>query len=154
MERAEGQHVGPLINVAQLLKEPVGSSRSYTIDATVDEPIEGPVTGSVKLIHTNRGILVRVELGVTVELQCSRCLSMFSHDLCYATEEEFLPTIDVGSGLPVSPDGEFDEFTVDSKNVLDLTELIRQYTLLSLPMKPLCSPDCTGVKEMNPNGTT
>jgi len=154
MERAEGQPVRNLVNVAQLLKEPVGSSRSYAVDATIDDAIEGPVTGSVKLIHTNRGVLVRVELRVTAELQCSRCLSMFSHDLCFSAEEEFLATIDVGSGLPLALDEKADEFTVDSKNLLDLTELIRQYTLLNLPMKPLCSPDCSGVKEMNQYGTT
>lgn len=154
MERAESELLRTLINVAQLLKEPVGSSRSYAMNAMIDEGAEGPVTGSVKLIHTNRGILVRVALAVGVELQCSRCLSMFSYPLDFSAEEEFLPTIDVCSGLPLSVDEESDEFTVDSKNILDLAELIRQYTLLNLPMKPLCIPDCSGVKEMNSYGAT
>ncbi|MFU8796619.1 MAG: YceD family protein [Dehalococcoidia bacterium] len=154
MERADGQLVRTLVNVAQLLKEPIGCSRSYTLNAMIDEFVESPVTGNIKLIHTNRGILVRVALAVGVELQCSRCLSMFSYHLDFSAEEEFLPTIDVGTGLPLSLGEESDDFTVDSKNVLDLAELIRQYTLLNLPMKPLCSPDCSGVKEMKSYGAT
>jgi uncharacterized protein len=154
MDRAEGELLRTLVNVAQLLKEPVGSSRSYALDVTIDEDIDGPVTGSVQLIHTDRGILVRAELAVGLELECSRCLNMFPYRLDFAAEEEFLPTIDLSSGLPLSPDEHSDGFMVDSKNILDLAELIRQYTLLNLPMKPLCRYDCSGVKEMNSNGVT
>jgi len=154
MDGAEGELFRTLVNVAQLLKEPVGSSRSYALDATIDEDIEGPVTGKVQLIHTDRGILVRVQLAVGLKLECSRCLNMFPYRLDFVAEEEFLPTIDVGSGLPLAPDEDSDGFTVDSRNILDLAELIRQYTLLNLPMKPLCRYDCSGVKEMNSNGAT
>ncbi len=154
MDKAEGKLLRTLVNVAQLLKEPVGSSRSYAMDATIDEDVQKPVTGKVKLIHTDRGILVHVELAVGMELECSRCLNMFSYLLDLTSEEEFLPTIDVSSGLPLSLDEDSDVFTVDARNVLDLAELIRQYTLLNTPMKPLCSPDCSGVKEMSSNGIT
>jgi len=154
MDRVEGELFRTPVNVAQLLKEPVGSSRSYALDATIDEDVKGPVTGMVQLIHTDRGILVRVEMAVGLELECSRCLNMFPYRLDFAAEEEFLPTIDFGSGLPLAPDEDSDAFTVDSKNILDLAELIRQYTLLNLPMKPLCRYDCSGVKEMNSNGAT
>jgi uncharacterized protein len=153
MEQIEGKTITALVNVAQLLKEPVGSSRSYDIDAIIDEEVAGPVQGSVKLIHTSRGVLAQGKLTVEVKLACSRCLNTFSCHLSFPVEEEFLATIDVSSGLALSL-AEEDEFTIDSKNILDLGELIRQYTLLNLPMKPLCRPDCSGIKEMNSYGAT
>ena len=154
MEKIEGQLLNALVNVAQLLKEPVGSSRSYSIDGVIDDEVEGIVKGNVKLIHTNRGVLVQARLTVEVRLACSRCLNTFSCPLGFTAEEEFLPTIDVSSGLALSLEEESEEFTIDSNHILDLGELIRQYSLLSLPMKPLCRPDCSGIKEMNSYGAT
>lgn len=154
MEKILGQLTSAPINVAQLLKEPVGSSRSYTIDGVIDEEVKGPIKGSVKLIHTNRGVLAQGELDVDVRLICSRCLDSFWCHLAFPVEEEFLTTTDVSSGVPLSLAEEPDEFTIDEKNILDLSELIRQYTLLNLPMKPLCRPDCPGIKETDSYGTT
>lgn len=153
-EKIDGQILDALINVAQLLKEPVGSSRSYDIDGAVDGDVKGAVRGSAKFIHTSRGVLVRCTLAAEVQLTCSRCLSTFSQPLSFTIEEEFLPTIDIGTGIALSSMEESDELTIDDKNILDLGELIRQYTLLSLPMKPLCRPDCSGIKEMNSYGAT
>ncbi len=154
MDKINGEPLIPLVNVAQLLKEPVGSSRSYAVDGMLHEEIDGSVRGHFKLINTDRGILAKGALAVEVELSCSRCLNGFTYALEFEAEEEFLPTIDIASGLDLSPPEEADEFTIDSKNILDLGELIRQYTLLNLPMKPLCRPECSGIKEMNSYGTT
>ncbi|HEX9975852.1 MAG TPA: DUF177 domain-containing protein [Dehalococcoidales bacterium] len=134
------------INVAQLLKEPIGSTRSYE----VDEPVviaEGDraVRGQVNLIRTNRGILVRGALNTEMELTCSRCLTEFICPLSLEIEEEYFPTIDVLTGAPVAIPDEPGAFTINQNNILDLTEAIRQYTLLAIPMKPLCQEDCAGL---------
>ncbi|MFP3879787.1 MAG: YceD family protein [Dehalococcoidia bacterium] len=154
MEKIAGQLMSAPINVAQLLREPVGSSRSYNIDGLIDEEVKGPVKGTVKLIHTNRGVLAQAKLAADVRLICSRCLDSFWCHLAFTVEEEFLTTIDPSSGAPLCLADESDEFTIDDKNILDLSELIRQYTLLNLPMKPLCRPNCPGMKETNTYGAT
>jgi uncharacterized protein len=133
------------INVAQLLKEPVGSSQSYDISGVVGEEVEGSVEGRAKLTHINQGVLVQCKLTAEVRLICSRCLNTFLLPVSFAAEEEFVPVSDVpGDLVPSSPE-QLEEFTIDDKHILDLSELIRQYTLLSLPMKPLCRPDCPGI---------
>jgi len=66
-----------LINVAQLLKEPVGSTQSYDISGVIDEGVECSVEGKAKLIHTNQGVLVQCKLTAEVRLMCSRCLDTF-----------------------------------------------------------------------------
>jgi uncharacterized protein len=134
-----------LINVAQLLKEPIGSTQSYDISGMIDEEVEGSVEGKAKLIHTSQGVLAQCELTAEVKLICSRCLDTFLVPISFTAEEEFLPASDVLGDSGLSSTEQSEEFTIDDKNILDLSELIRQYALLNLPMKPLCRPDCPGI---------
>jgi uncharacterized protein len=140
-----------LINVTSLLKEPVGSSQSHDISGIIDEEVEGFVEGTAKMIHISRGVLVQCKLNAEVKLICSRCLDTFLCPISFTAEEEFLP---ISDDLALSSPEQSGEFIIDEKNILDLGELIRQYVLLNLPMKPLCRPDCPGVKEANSHGTT
>jgi uncharacterized protein len=143
-----------LINVASLLKEPVGSSQSHDISGIIDEEVEGFVEGTAKMIRISKGVLVQCKLNAEIKLICSRCLDAFLCPISFTAEEEFLPISDVSDDLALSSPEQLEEFTIDDKNILDLGELIRQYVLLNLPMKPLCRPDCPGVKEANSHGTT
>lgn len=122
------------VNVAQLLKEPVGSQRRYRIGEVLDEYDEGLAQGSVTLTRTGQGVLVQGELTLLVELVCSRCLKDFSYAMNFTIEDEFLQG---WNDLP-SPE-ELDDVTIDSDNLLNLGEIIRQYAVLHLPMKALCA---------------
>lgn len=137
------------INVAQLLKEPIGSSRDYKADEVIDVSGNGigrKVQGEARLLRTQQGVLIKGELHTEVELTCSRCLKLFNRPLTLNIEEEYIPTIDVVSGLPLpSPEEPGSSFTIDEHHVIDLDEAIRQYTLLVTPMKPLCREDCAGL---------
>ena len=143
-----------LINVSQLLREPVGSSQSHDISGTIAEEVEGFVEGKANVIRISRGVLVQCKLTAEVKLICSRCLNTFLCPMSFTAEEEFLPISDVSGDLARSSPEQSEGFTIDNKNILDLSELIRQYTLLNLPMKPLCRPDCPGMKEANSHGAT
>ena len=150
----EREPLKALINVSQLLREPVGSSQSHDINGTIAEEVEGFVEGKANLIRISRGVLVQCKLNAEVKLICSRCLNTFLCPLNFTAEEEFLPISDVSGDLAPSLLEQSEEFTINNKNILDLSELIRQYMLLNLPMKPLCRPDCPGIKEANSHGST
>ena len=152
--KIRGRLTKNLINVAQLLKEPVGSKRSYDIDEVIEEQPVGSVEGKIMLVHSGQGVLVRGKLTAEVELTCSRCLNVFLCPISFTIEEEFLPTHDVSNGLPLSLPPDLDGFTIDSNHMLDLGKLIRQYVLLNLPTKPLCKSDCAGIEGMNLYGST
>lgn len=152
MEELKKKPLRALTNVAQLMKEPVGSSQSHDIGGMINEEVEGLVEGKVKLTRISQGILVQAKLAVELKLQCSRCLDMFSCPISFDVEEEFLSTADFGSAASLAEESQ--GFTIDNENMLDLDELIRQYVLLNLPMKPLCRPDCPGIKEMDSHATT
>jgi len=134
------------LNVSQLLKASIGSIRSYEVSETVDITGGGSmVEGKVRLMRTDRGILVKGTLHTEIEVTCSRCLSLFSCPLALNIEEEYFPTTDVISGATLPLPEEPGCFTIDGHHALDLTEAIRQYALLATPMKPLCGEDCAGL---------
>ena len=136
------------INVSQLLREPIGSTREHGVNEVADISGDGKgflVQGDVRLLRTQRSILAKCTLSTEVELTCSRCLSPFLYPLNLSFEEEYSPTVDVVSGAPLPLPEEAGAFTIDEHHILDLTEAMRQYTLLAIPMKPLCQKDCVGI---------
>ncbi len=90
------------INVAQLLKETTGATRSYEIDGTIrsDDGEECRAQGRVILTRAARGILVKGSFTCYSPVTCSRCLSSFVHSSDFDVEEMFYPSIDILSGLP------------------------------------------------------
>jgi len=118
-----------IIDVSHLLKEPIGSVGHYRID----EGGDSPVYGEVDLLCTDRGIFASGTLETMVEAVCSRCLSSFDQSLTIKIEEEYLIKAEGGA------------FTIGENHEVDLTEAVRQYALLGLPMKPLCRQDCIGL---------
>lgn len=136
------------INVSQLLQEPIGSTRDYEINDAADiigDEKEYAVRGECHLMRTPRSILVKCTLRAEVELTCNRCLSRFYHPLKINFEEEYLPTVDVHSGVPLPPNEEASYFTIDERHTLDLTEAVREYAVMAIPMKALCDKDCAGL---------
>jgi len=136
------------ISVSQLLKETIGSTRNCEVSGTFDitgDGVGSEIQGEVTLTRTNRSVLAKGKLRTEVEVICSRCLSLFSYPLILNIEEEYFPTVDVSIGAPLSLPDEPVYFTIDEYHVLDLTEAIRQYVLLAIPMKPLCREGCVGL---------
>ena len=134
-------------NVAHLLQSPLGSERVYAIDEAEDryEELAGKITGAVRLMRTDRGILVRAQLDARVRAECSRCLAPFTEPVSFAIDEVFYPSIDIVHGGKLDRPEDEGAFTIDRRHILDLGEPSRQYALLSLPMKPLCAQECSGL---------
>ncbi|MBT9163504.1 MAG: hypothetical protein DDT24_00412 [Chloroflexi bacterium] len=131
------------INVAQQLKSPLGDIRYYSIDETSREGSR--IRGEVKLVRTNRSILVTGQLRTVIESTCSRCLEAFECPLEFEMEEEYFPTSDILSGLAVPVSEEVDDFIIGGDHILDLNEAVRQNILIGLPSKPLCQVGCAGL---------
>ncbi|MDD5590742.1 MAG: DUF177 domain-containing protein [Dehalococcoidales bacterium] len=133
-------------NVSGLLKSSIGATRNYRVSDTVNiSGSDSLVQGDVSLVRTNRGILVKATLNTGVEVSCGRCLNQFRAPLTLEIEEEYFPAINIDSGTPQSPPDEPGCFTINGRHILDLTEAVRQYALLAIPMKLLCREDCAGL---------
>ena len=147
-------------NVAQLMMEPIGSTRRYQfdgpIDGLIDDPIGGPgdgregrvdyASGTVQVLRTHQGLLVRANLETRADATCSRCLTRFSRLSTVTLEEESFPTVDPSTGQRMFPPEESEGVVhIDASHVLDLSDVIRQYVLTDEPIKPLCSEGCLGL---------
>lgn len=134
-------------NVATLLQEPVGATRQAVL---ADEPLEVPAvgyqtraSGRVRLLRSPRGVLVHAELVVRPALECARCLTPFTLALPLTIDEEYVPVRDPGTGEAVTADP--DDFRIDPRNHLDLSEAVRQYEEAAMPIQPVCREQCAGL---------
>ena len=136
-------------NVAQLLKEPVGSTREYWLDQTArpgDRESYISTHGRVSLMRTDKGIWLNAQLDASIWATCSWCVSRCSCPVDMVIEEEFFPTVDVKTGQSLHGSERAEgSFTIDKQHVLDLTEAVRQHVITNQPMKPLCRQDCLGL---------
>lgn len=136
------------VNVAQLLKEPLGAERHYRLGGE-----EGAgylkevhqVKGELRLVRLIGTVLVTGRIEALMEMACVRCLETFRQVVAFKLQEEYYPVLDVYSGASLPPPEDSTSFTIGPDHVLDLSEALRQYTLLAVPMNPLCQPDCLGL---------
>jgi len=136
------------INVSQILKGTIGTQKSVQVNGDADVTGFGVAhaEGIVKLTRTNRSILVKGTLKTSVKAECARCLENYDCPLVLNIEEEYFPVADVNTGAPLpEPDEEPGAFVIDENLILDLSEAVRQYTLMAVPMKPLCRTECPGI---------
>ncbi len=142
-----------IVNVAQLLKEIVGSTR--IIEVHVDRlPLDESTTAedidaNVRLTRVADGILAEGRLMASVELECVRCLELYRARIEGDFEADFQPSVDVRTGVPLHVPEHEDIFVIDNNHELDLDELFRQVSIVSLPMRPICAEDCPGIEQVD-----
>jgi uncharacterized protein len=142
---------GPFIwNVAGLLADGPGADRTSDVaDERIDLPegldLAGPITGRVRLVRTNRGILAEARLTTSLAGECARCLRPLTTPIDIVLDEEYLPSLDMGTGKPLATDDEPDALRLTDHHELDLAPSIRDAILLAEPIAPLDRPDCPGL---------
>ncbi len=138
------------IPLAGLLSEPPGATRQIEVDgATIaldDDLVLGtPISGSVQIARTNRGVLVDAKIRATLAEECARCLRPVETPLAITIREEVLPSIDLASGQAVDTHVEPEVARLSDHHELDLEALFREAISLAEPIAPLCEPDCPGL---------
>jgi uncharacterized protein len=138
-------------NVAALLKSEPGAQRTFDVDVDIsgidqDLVLTKPLTGRLRLLRTDSGILATGRLQTEALVPCRRCLEPMIVGVEIELEEEFQPSIDIFTGAAIAAADSEDEVTrIDDHHILDLTEVVRQNLLLATPTSPLCRPDCRGL---------
>jgi uncharacterized protein len=141
--------VSLLFNVSQLLKSEIGQTRSYEFEGRevldLGDGSATDVRGHAKFTLTNFGVLANVYASGNLHLTCSRCLEPFTTPIEVQFDEEFVPSIDIQTGLPNSIPVSDTALPISSNHMIDLGEAIRQQFLLSMDLIPVCTPDCRGL---------
>ena len=139
-------------NVAQLLRDTVGAYRNVAASVALGElapELEGSdaavLSGPVRLMHTDAGILVQGRLHAQMQVSCARCLEPVAVPLEITVEEVFSPTIDIFNGKSITPEEEDRALWIDEHHILDLSEVVRQDVLLAAPISVICRVDCRGL---------
>lgn len=81
--------------------------------------------------------LINLDGNFTTELRlnCSRCLSDFNKDIDIPIHESF----------STNPNNEDDEVIFINGDTIDITNIIKNNIIMSLPIKKLCKNDCKGL---------
>jgi uncharacterized protein len=128
------------LNVGFLINAMIGTSRDFIFDYETmrlgDDLTVQEFKGMVRFNRTPQGLLLQGEFTSQTELECVRCLDMYSQPLKWSVTD--LYAFDrrniTESGLLVPEDGQ-----------IDLEPLLREYALLEFPISPLHSPECKGL---------
>jgi uncharacterized protein len=136
------------VNVAALLKEPVGAFRTYPmrLDAfPLDaELLAEDISGEIKLTRLSDEVIARIRVAGGVELQCLRCLRNYPQAFAVDFTEEFRIAHDVRTGNGIAAPVGDERFTIDENHELSFGEALRQEIIVALPMRPVCGEDCPG----------
>jgi uncharacterized protein len=139
------------VNVAQLLKDAVGATRTFEVDGLAldsDEGVPAYVRGEFRLTRTDRGVWASGPVAFSVDYVCSRCLAPFASWIEARMDDVFLPSVDIVTGARLrygEDDAGADINSIDEQHVLDLSDALRQYRLAGIPMAPVCREDCQGI---------
>lgn len=101
-----------------------------------------PVVSDLICTKSGNKFLCEVKLSTQVNLECSRCLAIFSFNL--QTKFDFMLEVKKNQ-VELSSEGEDFSTRVLYGEDLSIDHLVREALLLALPLKPLCSPDCKGL---------
>lgn len=96
--------------------------------------IDTPITGTVRFDAGIRDIVATGRLRYTATLICVRCLSSFDEEGRATFRQLYSPAVDTEDVLPLLDDG-----------TIDLETPVRDEVVLSLPLTPVCRPDCAGI---------
>jgi uncharacterized protein len=138
------------VNVAGLLHEAPGATRELRLrdhyaSLGPDLELAGPIDGQLRLQRTNRGVLVRGRVSAPLRRTCARCLEPYVEEVAVTIDEEFLPSLDPQSGIPVGIDEGDQASRIDDHHEIDFAPLLHDELSLTEPMHPLCRPDCPGL---------
>lgn len=139
-----------VINVAQLMKDDIGAARKVHLSldwfALDQDLMAKDVTADLRLTRITHGILASGQVAGIAMVECVRCLELYDQPFSADFDQEYRPTIDVRSGVPLNQPPADEEFgMIDGSHELDLAEPIRQVAILDLPIKPVCHDDCAGI---------
>lgn len=134
------QHPSRLrFNFGFLLEAKIGTSRTIELDyptIDVEDITLTPLVGTIFATRTSEGVYISGKLNTATDVVCDRCLIDTQAPVNVSLEEllYYPPNAAPPKELAIGEDG-----------YIDLAPLVRELTILELPIHPLCKSDCQGL---------
>lgn len=111
----------------------------------LDDHFDGKIRVQVSLKKSGRQFFLAAEIQSAGLFECDRCLESF--EKVVEAEYSILYSMESAGSGSLESNGEVEEniFISPDTNIIDLGEDVRQYLLLSFPIKALCREDCEGL---------
>jgi uncharacterized protein len=108
-----------------------------------DTQFVNPIKVHVQAFRQGDKVFTKVDVDFTVTQECRRCLEPFEEDLHAHFELQY---------RPIKEDEMVDEFQDEAEGisryeeeVIDMSEDVRKYIVLEIPLWPLCDESCKGL---------
>ncbi len=127
-------------NFGFLLESPVGDSRTTELDypsiIVAEDVTLTPLQGQFTATRISEGLYLNGKLTSVIETPCVRCLTNMNLSIAFTLDELFYYPPDT------APEG---SYAWSDTGFIDLSPLVRELSLLEIPMKPICGEDCQGL---------
>ncbi len=127
-------------NFGHLLASDHGVFRDVELDYPEIEISEdvflAPLQGTFRATHTSRGIYLQGKLNSKIQTECTRCLDIVALPIEIELDDLFYHP------AHTAPPG---EFIINEDGILDLAPLVRELSLLAIPMQVYCREVCKGI---------
>ncbi|TCO78998.1 YceD family protein [Marinisporobacter balticus] len=100
-------------------------------------PLVTPVVFKGKAYDANGDIYIKGIVESMAEYSCCRCLKKFQQKIIGEVHEKLIKEH--------SPKAEVDEYFLIKNNMIDISEIMENTLILSLPMKIICDENCKGL---------
>jgi uncharacterized protein len=101
------------------------------------EPADDEATLDLFIDYEDSVVLCNGRLNADFRAPCARCLEPVRFNICEDISREYTWELD--------PSAEEEREIVSQSGEICLLDAVREAILLSIPGKPLCSPDCDGI---------
>ncbi len=126
-------------NFGFFLEAPLGTSRTYELNyptIQVDELTLTPLQGEFTAVRTSEGVYITGQLHTIQHIPCTRCLEDAVIEIDINLDDLFYYPPDTAS------EG---EYVLGEDGYIDLGPLVRELSILGVPLHPLCRENCQGL---------
>jgi uncharacterized protein len=138
-------------SLTELERRPIHFDATYPpgeIEFSAEIRQRGPLKaeGKAELLKNTLGeIRLRGRLDAAVESDCHRCLEPASFEIHEPFDLFYRPVLNTASHAEMRLEEGEAEISFYEGGRLSLAEAMREFVLLSLPMRLYCAPDCKGL---------
>lgn len=116
------------LNVGFILAQPVGYTGEQQVEVptpilVADDLVLEHLYISLRLTHAHGGLVVTGQVETSIETECSRCVDEIPLPIEFNFEEVFATNASIDT-----------QYRVDDSSIIDLSPLIREESLLNVPM--------------------